>query len=102
MSLFGNTVRQVGRDLGLVSSWDYLLPDDGLQQRNTRNRNRFPGRDRPPSGGRSTAVRVRAVMQIVVSIVMLGGGLIVLLKGNKDAGQAAAGIMGTVVGYWLR
>jgi hypothetical protein len=41
-------------------------------------------------------------MQILVSLIVLNGGLYVLVHGDKEAGQAAAGIMGIVVGYWLR
>ena len=46
---------------------------------------------------------VSVVMQIIVSIVVLVGGLFLLLKSqNQDVQKAVAGLMGTVVGYWLR
>ena len=47
---------------------------------------------------------VRLIMQIAVSVVMLGAGLWVMLSGHygADAIHWAAGAMGTVVGYWLK
>jgi hypothetical protein len=70
-----------------------------------RERNRETDRERARERARyeeDERRTVRAVMQVVVSLIVLGGGMYVLLKGDKDAGQAAAGIMGIVVGYWLR
>lgn len=40
-------------------------------------------------------------MQIVVSLVILLGGFAVLTNGSDEAGKVAAGLMGTVIGYWL-
>ena len=51
-------------------------------------------------GGGDTA---RLVMQIAISIVILGAGLWVILSGRyaADAQRWAAGAIGTVMGYWL-
>jgi hypothetical protein len=40
-------------------------------------------------------------MQIVVSLIVLVGGFSVLANGSDEAGKAAAGLIGIVVGYWL-
>jgi hypothetical protein len=46
----------------------------------------------------------RLVMQIAISIVILGAGLWVILSGHyaADAGRWASGAIGTVMGYWLK
>jgi hypothetical protein len=43
----------------------------------------------------------RAIMQIVVSLIVLGAGFFTLATGSDEATKAAAGVIGTVVGYWL-
>ena len=52
----------------------------------------------PPAGG------ARRLMQIVISLVVLGAGLWVILSAryDADAQRWAAGANGTVVGYWLK
>jgi hypothetical protein len=123
MSVFGNTLRQVGSDLGVLperppededsTTRGPPLPREPLPPEIEEHlpeiwerleelelpRLEHPDRYRDRYRG---AARMRAVMQIVVSLIVLGGGLYVLLEGDKDAGQAAAGIMGIVIGYWLR
>ena len=101
ISLFGTTLRQVADDLS--------VPDLGADRAEPRERDSVDHFDHLDDSEREwlRASRrgpetLRAVMQIVVSLIVLGGGLYVLLKGDKEAGQAAAGIMGIVVGYWLR
>jgi ABC-type transport system involved in cytochrome bd biosynthesis fused ATPase/permease subunit len=100
MSLFGTTFRQVASDL------DILQQD--LQRDERRAPDRFDHLDdseREWLRLRRRRVRpetLRAFMQILVSLIVLNGGLYVLVHGDKGAGQAAAGIMGIVVGYWLR
>jgi hypothetical protein len=43
------------------------------------------------------------VMQIVISLVVLAAALYVILKmSNADDHKWAYGIIGTIVGYWLR
>ncbi len=45
----------------------------------------------------------RVVMQIVVSIVILGFGGHLLVTSSSDSVQkACVGFIGTVIGYWLR
>jgi hypothetical protein len=45
----------------------------------------------------------RVVMQVVVSLLMIAGGFYLLIKpGNDQMQKFATGILGTVVGYWLR
>jgi hypothetical protein len=110
MSLFGNTLRQVGSDLGIVSERPYKEEITWGRPRPPAEKERPPTEreERPPAETERRTLRregggpLRAVMQIVVSLIVLGGGIYVLLEGDKDAGQAAAGIMGIVVGYWLR
>ena len=48
--------------------------------------------------------RTPAVMQIVVSALVLAAGLWVMLSGRYDADveKWAAGAIGTVVGFWLK
>ena len=48
--------------------------------------------------------RTPAVMQIVVSVLVLAAGLWVMLSGRYDADveKWAAGAIGTVVGFWLK
>lgn len=50
------------------------------------------------------AGRTPAVMQIVVSVLVLAAGLWVMLSGRYDADveKWAAGAVGTVVGFWLK
>jgi hypothetical protein len=47
---------------------------------------------------------VRATMQVVVTMVVLGAALYVTLSPNSPAPaqQWAPGIIGTLIGYWLR
>lgn len=62
--------------------------------------------NRNPSGGtphgRSRAPR-KLFMQVVVSLAILGAGLFMILHGSysADAQKWAAGLIGSVVGYWL-
>ena len=82
MHLFGNRLLQLAKDLfGFdIEEFDAYLPQ-------LRTRQPDP--------------RYRAIMQIVVSLVVLGAGFYVLATGSDTAGQAAAGAIGAVVGYWL-
>jgi hypothetical protein len=51
--------------------------------------------------GRANA---RLVMQIVISLIVLGAGLWVILSGHytPDSERWASGAIGTVMGYWLK
>ena len=46
----------------------------------------------------------RLIMQIVVSLVVLGAALYVILSKQyeTEAQKWASGVVGTVIGYWLR
>lgn len=44
----------------------------------------------------------RVVMQILVSLIVLVGAVYLLLTGNEASQKVASGLIGTVVGYWLR
>lgn len=46
---------------------------------------------------------VRLIMQVVVSVAVLATGIYLLLQGGNDKQQeVGAGLIGTVLGYWLR
>ena len=49
------------------------------------------------------AVNYQLIMQIVVSLVILGAGLYVILsqKYSADAQKMASGWIGMVIGFWL-
>jgi hypothetical protein len=53
---------------------------------------------------RRNEARRRFWVQLVVSLLVLGGagGLLVLSQPNADMQKALFGLIGTVVGYWLR
>jgi hypothetical protein len=59
-----------------------------------------PARQAAARGGSD----VRLVMQIVISLIILGAGLWVILSGHytPDSERWAAGAIGTVMGYWLK
>ncbi len=61
------------------------------------------GRTRPRAAA-VPAGRTPAMMQIVVSVLVLAAGLWVMLSGRYDAEveKWAAGTIGTVVGFWLK
>lgn len=44
----------------------------------------------------------RVVMQIVVSLIVLVSAVYLLVTGNEPSQKLASGLVGTVVGYWLR
>ena len=44
----------------------------------------------------------RVVMQIVVSLAVLGGGFVILQSSDTTLQKFAAGFIGTVIGYWLK
>ena len=48
--------------------------------------------------------RLRAIMQIVISVIILGAGFYALFGANTSevTHKVMTGLMGTVVGYWLR
>jgi hypothetical protein len=50
------------------------------------------------------ATNVRLVMQIVISLIILGAGLWAILSGHSgpDSERWASGAIGTVMGYWLK
>jgi hypothetical protein len=45
---------------------------------------------------------VKVVMQVVVSLVVLVGAMYLLLRGSEPTQKIASGLIGTVLGYWLR
>lgn len=60
-------------------------------------------------GGEDIARRVelanqitRVVMQVIVSIAVLVGGFFLLQNSDETLRKLASGLIGTVVGYWLR
>ena len=59
---------------------------------------------RPRPGAARGGGSARLVMQIAISVVVLGAGLWVILTGHYAAGAErwAAGAIGTVMGYWLK
>jgi hypothetical protein len=75
MAAFGKQIHQFRKDL--------------------RNRTDMSGD--PPS-------RLRAIMQVLISLIILGGGFYVLCAtdASEATQKAFTGLMGTVVGYWLR
>jgi hypothetical protein len=44
----------------------------------------------------------KVIMQIVVSLVVLTGSMFLLFQGNEATQKIASGLIGTVLGYWLR
>jgi hypothetical protein len=44
----------------------------------------------------------KVVMQVVVSLIVLGGAMFLLLRGSEPTQKIASGLIGTVLGYWLR
>ena len=44
----------------------------------------------------------RVIMQIVVSAAVLAVGLYLLVVGTEPTQKVASGLVGTVMGYWLR
>jgi len=44
----------------------------------------------------------RVVMQIAVSLIVLTSAVYLLVVGNEASQKLASGLIGTVVGYWLR
>jgi hypothetical protein len=44
----------------------------------------------------------RVVMQILVSLIVLLSAVYLLVTGNEASQKLASGLIGTVVGYWLR
>lgn len=76
MAAFGKQLKQFAADLG--------------------NRSDFGGD--PPN-------RLRAIMQVVISLLILGGGfyaLFVVVDASEATQKLMTGLIGTVVGYWLR
>ena len=77
MAAFGKQIQQFSKDLG--------------------NRKDMGGD--PPN-------RLRAVMQVVISLIILGAGFYALFvaqpPASADTQKIMTGLMGTVVGYWLR
>ena len=60
------------------------------------------GRDRPRATRGQD--RTRSLMQVAISLVVLGAGLWVILSGHyaTDSERWASGAIGTVMGYWLK
>lgn len=77
MAAFGRQLRQIRADLK-------NRPDMGVRQ------------TEPPNPA-------RAIMQIILSLLIVGVGLFMLVKGGYSEGaqKIIAGFMGTVLGYWL-
>lgn len=52
----------------------------------------------------SMTVKVRTVMMVLVSFVVLGSSLFVILSGQYgvDSERWAYGVAGSIVGFWLR
>jgi hypothetical protein len=75
MAAFGKQVQQFRTDLG--------------------NRKNMGGD--PPS-------RLRAIMQVLVTLIILGAGAYALfvIDASGSTQKIVAGLLGTVVGYWLR
>lgn len=77
MAAFGRQIKQFSKDLG--------------------NRTDMGGD--PPN-------RLRAIMQVVISLLILGAGVYALLVAqpppSADTQKIMVGLIGTVVGYWLR
>jgi predicted transporter len=48
--------------------------------------------------------RVRLLMAVLISVVLLGAGLYILLSknSNSDLQKAATGWIGVIIGYWLK
>jgi|tagenome__1003787_1003787.scaffolds.fasta_scaffold15997885_1 hypothetical protein len=44
----------------------------------------------------------RVVMQVLVSLIVLLSAVYLLVTGNEPSQKLASGLIGTVVGYWLR
>lgn len=62
------------------------------------------GRGRPDSVAAPAGVNVKTIMMIVVSILVLGSSLFIILSGQYDSESQkwAFGVVGTIVGFWLR
>lgn len=59
--------------------------------------------DMGPEDARDPKEFVRLIMQVVVSLAVLATGIYLLLQGGSDKQQeVGAGLIGTVLGYWLR
>lgn len=56
-----------------------------------------------PAGGVDPPNKVRAIMQVLVSLAVLGAALYVLLAGgySETVEKFMTGLIGTVLGYWL-
>jgi hypothetical protein len=108
MPTFGKTLRQVVEDLR--SDDLEALEELGAEEREEKKDKASGGddhisdfRERIGSGDSAWqgGPRSRAIMQIVVSLIVLVAGFSVLANGSDEAGKAAAGLIGAVVGYWL-
>ena len=65
-------------------------------QKDLRNRSELGGD--PPN-------RLRAIMQVVISLIILGAGfytLFVVVDASEATQKTMTALMGSVVGYWLR
>lgn len=83
MRAFGGQVRWTLRNLGRTDQMDFLDVEDDDDERRM-------------------SPRATALMQVIVSVTVLGIAGAVLLTGpSDDGGKAAWGVIGTIVGYWL-
>ncbi len=63
-----------------------------------------PHADPDGTGGNVALTRLRVAMQLLVTVLGLGGGSYVLLYGNFSAEIQlwAAGLTGSIFGFWLK
>jgi len=95
-SLRGRSASAENQPVGGEGATDQIYSDQELQ--------RAPAgaRGKQVQKGQSAAV-VRIVMQMLVSLLVLGAGLYIVLSGqfSADGQKWAYGVIGVVVGYWL-
>jgi hypothetical protein len=89
--------------LGLRPLIIKLLPSSASAPREAESR-RESARPVGPSPRRLSGKETRAIMQIVVSVLVLAAALYIILSNNYDPKDKhwAYGACGTVLGFWLK
>lgn len=83
--------------------WEEVEPTTGTSNLARAHRVLASPSARKKTSGEPPARSVRTVMQVLVSLILLAGGLYTILSGSYDTehDKWAYGAIGTVIGFWL-